>query len=62
MANIEVRKDSQFVKVLAAQARGERLDSKITAEANQIITDLVSDFSPANRHMLAQTIGFGVDE
>ena len=62
MANIEVRKDSQFVKVLAAQARGERLDSKITAEANQIVTDLVSDFSPANRHMFAQTVGYGVDE
>lgn len=62
MADINVRSDCDFVKVLAAQARGERLDSNTTAEANQIVHDLISDFSPANRHTFAQTIGYGVNE
>lgn len=62
MAEIIVKPESPFIKVLAAQCRGERLDSKVLAEANQIVTDLITDFSPANRHMFAQTIGFAVNE
>lgn len=62
MAEIVVKPTSQFIKVLAAQSRGERLDSKVVAEANQIVTDLITDLSPQNRHMFAQTIGFAVNE
>ena len=62
MAELIIKRESPVVKVLAAQARGERLDSNVLAEANQIVQDLITDFSPNNRHMFAQTIGFAVNE
>ena len=62
MAELTIKRESPVVKVLAALARGERLDSNVLAEANQIVQDLITDFSPNNRHMFAQTIGFAVNE
>lgn len=62
MSEIIVNRDSKLVKVLAAEARKERLDSNIVAEADQIISDLVEDLSPDHRHQIAQTVGFAVDE
>lgn len=62
MAEIKVNRDSKLVKVLAAQARNERLDSNVVEEASTIITELASDLSPQNRHEIAQTIAFTVDE
>lgn len=62
MADIKVKRDSKLVKVLAAQARNERLDSNVVKEASTIITELASDLSPQNRHEIAQTIAFTIDE
>lgn len=62
MADINVTRDSKLIKVLASQARNERVDSNIVSEANAIITDLSKDLNPQNRHQIAQTIAFTVDE
>ena len=62
MAEINVTKDSKFVKVLTAQAKNERVDSDKVQEANEIVAELVKDPSPQNRHQLAQTVGFAVNE
>lgn len=62
MSEINVTRDSKLIKVLASQARNERLDSNVVDEASQIINDLVTDLSPANRHQIAQTMAFTVDE
>lgn len=62
MAEIKVNRDSKLVKVLAAQARNERLDSNVVEEAAKITTELASDLTPQHRHEIAQTIAFTVDE
>lgn len=62
MADIKVNRDSKLIKVLAAQARNERLDSAVVDEARGIIKDLVTEFTPANRYQIAQTFAYGVDE
>ena len=62
MAEIKVNRDSKLVKVLAAQARNERLDSNVVEEANNIISELAQDLNPQNRHEIAQTVAFTVDE
>ena len=62
MADINVTKDSKFVKVLTAQAKNERVDSDLIKEANEIVAELVKDPSPQNRHQLAQTVGFAVND
>lgn len=40
MSNIQVNRESKLIKVLASQARNERVDSDKVAEASQIITEL----------------------
>lgn len=62
MAEINVTRDSKLIKVLAAQANRERLDSNVVEESNKIIMELAQDMSPANRHQIAQTVAFTVDE
>ena len=62
MAEIKVNRDSKLIKVLAAEARGERLDSNVVAEAEQICKELVQDLNPQNRHEIAQTVAYAVDE
>lgn len=61
MSEIRIEKDSKLIKVLASQARGERLDSNVIAEANNIMTDLAQDLNPTTRHQIAQTVAFSVD-
>lgn len=36
---IEIYKDSKIVPVMVAQAKGERVDSQIAAEADKVIKD-----------------------
>lgn len=60
--DINVTRDSKLVKVLAAQARRERVDSDVVAEANDIIMTLAQDLNPQNRHQIAQTVAYTVDE
>lgn len=62
MADIKIERDSKLIKVLAAQARKERLDSDVVAEATNIIKELAQDMNPQNRHEIAQTVAFTVDE
>lgn len=59
---IEIFRDSKVVKVLAAEARKENIDSAIRAEADAIVKDLANDPSPHNLHMMAQLVKFGVAE
>lgn len=62
MSEINVSKDSKLIKVLAAQAKNERLDSNVVDEANKICVELASDLNPHNRHEIAQTIAYTVNE
>lgn len=62
MSNIQVNRDSKLIKVLAAQARSERVDGSHIDEAAAIVKELSSDMSPQARHQLAQTIAYSVDE
>lgn len=62
MADIKVNRDSKLIKVLAAQARRERVDSAATEEAAQIINELAQDMNPQNRHQIAQTMAYAIDE
>ena len=62
MADINVTRDSKLIKVLAAQAKNERVDSDKAEEAAQIIAELASDMSPEHRHQIAQTMAYTIDE
>lgn len=62
MSEIIVNRDCKLIKVLAAQARRERVDSSAVEEASQIITELAQDMSPQNRHQIAQTMAYTLDE
>lgn len=62
MADIKVTRDSKLIKVLAAQARNERVESDKVEEAAQIINVLAQDLNPQNAHEIAQIVAFTVDE
>lgn len=62
MSDIKVTKDCKLIKVLADQVRHERVDSASAEEAAAIINELASDMNPQNRHEIAQTIAFTVNE
>lgn len=62
MADIKVNQDSKLIKVLAAQARNERVDSGDAEQAANIINELAQDMNPQNRHEIAQTIAYTVNE
>lgn len=61
MADFKIEKDMNIVKLLTAQAKGERVDSGKAEEFSAQIQTMLSDFNPQNRYMIAQLIGFGVD-
>ena len=54
--------DSNIVKVMAAQARHESIDSNIVEETSKAIDEMVSDLSPQNKYAVAQLVGFAVNE
>lgn len=62
MPNIKVNRDSKLIKVLASQARKERIDPQSADEAAEIIAELTKDLTPENRHEIAQTIAYTIDE
>ena len=62
MSEINITRDSKFIKVLAAQQRNERLDSAVVSEADEICNELVKDLSPQNAHKIAQTVAYTVTE
>ena len=59
---IEIRKDSQIVDVVLAEARHERIDSEVRENANQLIKDLASEPNPNNKYQIAQLVKFGVND
>lgn len=62
MSDIKVTRDSKLIKVLAAQARNERVESDKVEEAAQIINVLAQDLNPQNAHEIAQIVAYTVDE
>jgi hypothetical protein len=59
---IEIFKDSNIVKVMVAQAKGESLDSNVAENADKLIKDLAKNPTPHNRYQIAQLVGFAVNE
>ena len=57
-----INRDSKLIKVQADQANRKRVDSNDVQQASEIITEQTKDLNPANRHQIAQTIAFTVDE
>lgn len=62
MSDINIQKDAKIVKVIAAQARGESIDSNVANEAGQIIQELLADFNPQNRYQIGQLMGYSLTE
>lgn len=56
---MNIEKDMKLIKVLAADARNERLDSNVRKEANDIVNTMVDE---GNMKVIAQTVAFTVDE
>ena len=61
MAIEKIERGMKLIKVLAAENRGERVDSDKIEEANQIISELVSDLTPNNCHLIGQTVAYTVE-
>ena len=62
MSEIKIAKDMNVVKIMAAQARKESVDSNLVKESNDLIRELASDLSPNNKYAIAQLVGFTVNE
>lgn len=62
MAIEKIERGMKLINVLAAQTRNERVDSDKIEEANQIVSELVTDLSPANLHMIGQTVAYTVEK
>ena len=62
MAIEKIERGMKLIKVLAAQNRGERVDSDKIEEAKQIINELAQDLNPTNCHLIGQTVAYTVEE
>ena len=60
--NIKIERDQKIIKIMAAQARGERVDSNQTEQCDEIVRKLAEDMSPQNRHEFGQIVAFSIDE
>lgn len=58
----KIYKDTQAVRIIAASARGERLDSELVKNTTKLIADLANDPSPDNKYRIGQLVGFAVNE
>ena len=58
MSEINITKDSKLIRVLADQVRYKCNDGIAMQEADEIGKALAEDYSPQNRHMLANAISF----
>lgn len=58
MSEIQIVKDSKLIKVLAAQVKGQRVESSDAEQISSIMKELAEDNSPKARHELAQTMAF----
>lgn len=62
MAIEKIERGMKLMKVLAAQNRGERVDSDKIEQADSIVSELLTDLSPQNAHKIAQIVAFTVEE
>ncbi len=62
MAIEKIERGMKLIKVLAAENRGERVDSDKIAEAQQIVSELTRDLTPGNCHLIAQTVAYTVED
>ena len=62
MAIEKIERGMKLINVLAAQTRNERVDSDKVEEVNQIVSELVSDLTPNNIHLIGQTVAFTVEK
>lgn len=58
---INIQKDAQIVDVLTAQAMGERIDSKVSEDAEAAYAELYTKDDPMSRWQLAQLITYSVN-
>ena len=62
MADIRIEQDMNIVKLLTAQARNERVESDKAEEVAKQINGMLADFNPTNRYLVAQLIGYAVND
>ena len=62
MANIEIKKDSGLIRVMAEQAAHKTVSYDDAKQAHDIIAELSKDNSPENRHKLAQVVAYTVEK
>lgn len=62
MSDIRIEKDAKLVKLIAAQARGENIESDKAEEAGKIINELLTDFTPHNRYQIAQLMAYSLTD
>ena len=62
MAIENISRNSGLVKVLANQVKGVNVTPQDAAEADQICRELAQDMNPTNRHLIAQLVGYTVNE
>ena len=62
MAIENIYRDSKIVKVIAAEAKKDRIDANDRENADKIVSELVNDFNPHNRYLLAQLMAYTVSE
>lgn len=60
MADVMIDKDVNIVKLLADQAAGRKVETDKAEEAAKEINKWLADFSPHNRYLVAQLIGYTV--
>ena len=58
----EIKQNSDFIKVLASQAAGRNVKPEDAEEAAKIVAELLSDETANNDKLIAQTIGYSVQE
>ena len=61
MSDIRITPDCKLIRVLADHAKNQCNDGDAIREAKEIMSELASDMSPANRHMIAQTVAYTVN-
>lgn len=62
MSELRIEKDAKLVKLIAAQARGERVETDKVEEAGKIIEELTKDFNPNNRYQIAQLMAYSLTD
>lgn len=58
----KIYRDTKAVKILAANARGEKVDATDMENTLKLLSDLSGDLNPVNKYRIGQLIGFAVNE